>query len=151
MKRFHFSLKSVATLREAREARVRDSFIAAVRAVAAAEAALVRIGAERSGLEREVLKQRQGSFRAADQIAFLKAHSQVVVREGEARTAVHDATRAREERRQEWMEARRDVRLVEKLRESALRDHRRGMEREAQRLLDEHTSATVARESGAIV
>lgn len=149
MKRFHFPLKSVAIVREAREARVRETFTAAVQAVAAAERVLEKVCAEKSELERVMLDERRASFRPAEQVAFLQSHRQVVAREGQARVAIQEAVQVREQRRQEWMEARRDVRLIEKLKESALREHRRETEREAQRLLDDHTSAAVAREAGA--
>lgn len=149
MKRFHFPLKSVAIVREAREARVREAFTAAVQAVATAERALEKVCAEKSELEKVMLDERRASFRPAEQVAFLQSHRQVVAREGQARVAIQEAVQVREQRRQEWMEARRDVRLIEKLKESALREHRRETEREAQRLLDDHTSAAVAREAGA--
>ncbi len=148
MKRFHFPLKSVAIVREAREARVRESFTAAVRAVVAAERSLDKVRAEKSDLEKVMLEERRESFRAADQVAFLQSHRQIAVLEDQARLRVQEAVEMRELRRREWLEARRDVRLIEKLRESALAEHYREREREAQRFLDDHTCAAVARETG---
>ncbi|MBP7141361.1 MAG: flagellar FliJ family protein [Opitutaceae bacterium] len=150
MKRFQFPLKSVVVVREAREARARDAFIAAVRAVMLAESEVGRIVAEKTAIEKMLLAERQPAFHAAEQVAFIRSHQRLVTREGEARAAVCTAQQVREQRRQDWMETRRDVRLIEKLRTSALGVYRRESEREAQRLLDDHTNAAVARESGAL-
>lgn len=145
MKRFHFPLKSVATVREAREARVRDAFVAAVQALAAAESKLQNVRAEKIELERIMLAERREAFRAGEQAAFIQSHRRVITREGEAVSGVNQATQVREQRRQEWMSARRDVRLIEKLKEAALREYRAESEREAQRLLDDHSNAAAIR------
>lgn len=151
MKRFHFPLKSVVVVREARETRARDAFIAAVHAVVLAESEVERVVAEKVAIEKFMLNERQQAFHAAEQAAFIRSHQRLASREGEARAAVSRAQQLREQRRLEWMETRRDVRLIEKLRMSAIAEHRREVEREAQRFLDDHTSAAVAREAGTIV
>lgn len=150
MKRFQFPLKSVVVVREAREARARDAFISAVRAVILAESEVERIVAEKTAMEKVLLDERQLAFHAGEQAAFIRSHQRLVARETEARDAVGRAEQVREQRRQEWMETRRDVRLIEKLRSSALGEHRRDCEREAQKFLDDHTSAAAAREAGAL-
>ena len=43
----------------------------------------------------------------------------------------------RETRRAEWLESRRDLRLIEKLEQTARQEYRRDEEREAQRTLDD--------------
>ena len=150
MKRFHFPLKSVATVREAREARVREAFTAAVQAVVLAELHLTNLRSEKAELERVMLAERKEFFRAADQATFLQSHRRVVVREVAAVSGLTQAVQARELRRQEWMEARRDVRLIEKLKETAVREYREETEREAQRLLDDHTNASASRDAGVL-
>lgn len=150
MKRFQFPLKSVVVVREAREARARDAFISAVRALVLAESEVERIVAEKAAIEKVMLNERQLAFHAGEQAAFIRSHQRLVSRETEARAAVGRAEQVREQRRQEWMETRRDVRLIEKLRTSALGEYCREFEREAQKFLDDHTSAAAAREAGAL-
>ncbi|MBE7538263.1 MAG: flagellar FliJ family protein [Opitutaceae bacterium] len=149
MRRFKFPLKSVIVVREAREARARDAFLAAVHAAIAAERELECLVAERASIERVLIAERQSSFRAAEQAGFLQSLHRVESREALARDAVRKAQEFREWQRQAWLEARRDVRLIEKLRTTALEKFRRDFEREAQRILDDHTGAAVARESSA--
>lgn len=149
MRRFKFPLKPVIVVREAREARARDAFLAAVHAAIAAERELERLASERASIERVLVAERRSSFRAAEQAAFLQSLHHAEARETAAREAVREANEFREKQRQAWLESRRDVRLIEKLRTTALEKFRRDFEREAQRILDDHTGAAVARESSA--
>ncbi|HRE80394.1 MAG TPA: flagellar FliJ family protein [Opitutaceae bacterium] len=146
MKRFHFPLKSVATVREAKESKARDTFVAAVQVVAKAERHLEGVRSEKAELEKMMLQERkQNAFRASEQMAFIHSHRRLLTRETEAISAVKQAVQVREQRRDEWMVSRRDVRLIEKLKEAALKEYRAEAEREAQRLLDDHANAAVIR------
>lgn len=146
MKRFHFPLKSVATVREAKESKARDAFVASVQVLAKAERNLEGIRAEKAELENVMLQERkQHAFRASEQMAFIHSHRRLLIRETEALSAVQQALQVREQKRDEWMISRRDVRLIEKLKEAAWKEHQAETEREAQRLLDDHANAAVIR------
>ena len=145
MKRFRFSLQSLKIVREARELRAREVFGAAVRVVNAADAHLSTTRREKADFERTLLAERGSSFRPADQAAFLQAHRRLITREQEAVVALQRATAERESRRAEWLNSRRDLRLIENLEDGARRTHRAAEDREAQLLLDDHTNAAAAR------
>lgn len=141
MKKFRFPLKSVAVVREARELRLREAFSSALQAVAVAEEHLERVRQKKADLERVLLVERRKAFRPAEQLSFLHSHQQVVNEETDASVAVEKAVAVRETRRAEWLESRRDLRLIEKLEQTARQDYRREEEREAQRTLDDRPHA----------
>lgn len=137
MKKFRFPLKSVAIVREARELRLREAFSVALQAVAVAEDMLDQVRRRKTELEHVLVAERRCSFRPAEQIAFLQAHQRVVEEESNAVSDLQKAVAVRETRRAEWLESRRDLRLIEKLEQTARQEHRRDEEREAQRTLDD--------------
>lgn len=145
MKRFHFSLQSLSVVRSARDRQARERFSAAVQAVIAAEEALATMRLEKTEFERVVMAQRAQHFYGGEQAAFWEAHRRLVVRETEHVNALREAETAREARRVEWMAARRDLRLIERLEEKARAEHRLAEAREFQQQLDDRTGALAAR------
>lgn len=145
MKKFRFPLKSLATVREARELQAREAFSAAVNAAAVAEQRLRSVRQRLTELERVMLGERSTLFRPADQSAFLYSHELEVRREREARDALAEAQAVVEQRRKDWMLSRRDLRLIEKLESKARASHQRELERELQLQLDDRTNALVSR------
>lgn len=145
MKKFRFPLQPVATLRKMREADARESFAAAVHAYVASEETLARIAAHIVELEEIIAGERSARFRPADQAAFMQALAAEVARKTAAAATVAAAKVEMDTRRQAWVEARRDVRLLESLEGKARRAHAQEAEREQQALLDDRTNALFAR------
>ena len=145
MKKFRFPLRSVATVRALRELRAREVFSAAVHVYVGAEE---RLGEVRNRIEElvEIMRgARSRNFRASDQVAFLQAHQREITGEKAAIKAVEQARAEMERCRQAWLEARRDVRLMDNLELKARTTHRSELEREEQALLDDRTNALFAR------
>lgn len=145
MKKFRFSLRSVATLRGMRESERREMFSTAVRGHASAEEALALVNARIAELEGIIVREREGRFRAADQIAFMQSLVAERTRRDDAMARVAEAKAVMERERQAWLTSRRDLRLVEILESKARGFHRQAAEREQQALLDDRTNALFAR------
>ena len=147
MKKFRFPLRSVVTVRELREQRAREVFSAAVHAYVGAEERVGEIRKRLSELEEILRNERAKTFRPSDQVAFLQAHHRETVCEIAAVKGVEQARVEMERCRLVWLEARRDVRLLENLELKARTAHRSDLEREEQALLDDRTNALLARAS----
>ena len=145
MKKYRFPLRSVATVRALREQRAREVFSAAVHAYAGAEERRGEIRARISELEEILRSERARNFRASDQVSFLHAHHRETVAEVAAAKVAEQARVEMERCRQAWLEARRDVRLLENLEDKSRSVHRLALEREAQSLMDDRTGALAAR------
>jgi flagellar biosynthesis chaperone FliJ len=137
MKRFHFSLRAVAVMRRHRELGARLALAGANQACAQAEArrfqALARAG-ETAGA---IASGRSGSFRAGDQAVFVAAHRRecAAVAEAEAAAAAARAEVAR--RREECIEASRQLKVITRLEEKARAAHRAAVLAGEQQQLDE--------------
>jgi flagellar FliJ protein len=147
MKKFRFSLHSVATLRKLRETERRERFAASVHTYVAAEGELSRVDARIVELQDIIAGERVGVFRAGAQISFMHALADEQVRRTEALAKVAQTKVEMERERQMWMESRRDVRLIDVLETKARGVHRHDCEREEQALLDDRTNALAARAS----
>ncbi|MBI3887288.1 MAG: flagellar FliJ family protein [Opitutae bacterium] len=137
MKRFRFPMKSVATVRELAELRARESFAQAIAVVTKAEELLAEVRRRMEELREIVVAGRLQSFRPRDHVAFLEAYHAEHRHEIEARHAVVAATNVLEQRRQDWLEARRALKLIRNLEARARTVHRSAAEHESQRELDE--------------
>lgn len=137
MKKFGFPLRSVATLRSMRELRAREAFSLSVHAFARAEVNLAEVRRRIAELREVLLDARRATFRPSDQVAFLGAFENETRAEVEARRLVAAAKTTMDQRRQDWLATRRDVRVVEKLETRARSQHRRECEREEQKALDD--------------
>jgi flagellar protein FliJ len=145
MKKFRFPLHSVATLRKMRENERRERFAAAVHGYVNAEEALAAVNARIVELEEIIAGERAGRFRASAQVAFMQALSDEVARKFAAAAVVAETKLLMDQARESWIEARRDVRLIETLEAKARLTYRQAFEREEQALLDDRTNALFAR------
>jgi flagellar FliJ protein len=145
MKKFRFPLRPVAVLRAHRQARAREAFAAAVHGYVQAEEHLAGVRARRTELETVMHDGRRATFRAADEVAFWGAYRLVCADEISSERALIEARARMEERRQDYIEAHRDVKIVDKLESKARTLHRLEAAREAQLDLDEMGGFRVAR------
>lgn len=137
MKRFRFPLRPVAVLRAHRQARAREAFAASVHAYVLTEEYLAGMRVRRSELETVMHDGRRETFRAADEVSFWGAYREVCAGEIKAEHAVIEARAKMETAREEYLEAHRDVKVVEKLEQHARRRYQLEYERHAQVELDE--------------
>lgn len=128
-----------------KESQAREAFAASVRAHALAMDELALIRTRQMELAAVIAEQRTRPFRAADQIASLAAQRDLVAQETTCMTAVHKAANEMEARRQLWLTARRDVRLLDNLKAKARAEHTLASQREEQALLDDRTNALASR------
>jgi flagellar FliJ protein len=145
MKKFRFPLRPVAVLRAHRQARAREAFAASVHVYVQAEEHLAGVRLRQEELETVMHDGRRETFRAADEIAFWGAYRRACEEVIGSERALIEARAAMETRRQEYMEAHRAVRIVEKLELKARAAHRQEVERESQQELDEMGGYRVAR------
>jgi flagellar export protein FliJ len=146
MKKFRFPLRTVATVRSLTELRARERFSSAVQAFVEAEERLLDVRNRLKEYE-DVLKsgREKRAFRAADEASFLAAFKQETVRATKLEAEAATARATMESARQAWLEARRDVRVIENLETKARRAHQLETDREVQAALDDRTSALAAR------
>lgn len=147
MKKFHFPLRSVATIRNLFELRAREQFSRCVQAYVAAEKKLVAQRERIAELESILRSGRLERFRPGDQSTFMAAFKDETALVGKLNTEVNSARREMESARQAWFESRRDVRVIESLEQKARVLHQRELERENQAAMDDRASAVAARAS----
>ena len=145
MKRFRFPLRPVAILRAHHQARAREAFAASVHVYVAAEEQLARQRAQQLELETVMHDGRRTTFRPADEISFWSAYRRVCADVVLAERQVIEARATMEQRREQYLEAHRAVKIVEKLEQKARRVYRQELERESQIELDEMAGFRVAR------
>lgn len=137
MKRFHFPLRPVAVVRAHREMLAREELAAALRARRAAEEELAAAMARVGELEAVIVAGRAGSFGAADQAAFIRAHRiecRAAAEKGRALAAAQAEAAAR---RDACIEANRQLKVVNRLEEKARGAHRAELLRAEQQQIDE--------------
>jgi flagellar FliJ protein len=124
MKRFVFTLRPVAVLREHRELRARETFAAAVQAY-------VRAGEELDRARRRVAQfadamsaRRNGRFGAAAEAQNLAGYRRECAAEAEAARAVQTARAAMEQQRRDHLEAHRRLEVIRRLEDRARTAHR---------------------------
>jgi len=145
MKKFRFPLRPVAVLRAHRQARAREVFAAAVHSYVKSEAQLAEGQAQRSALERMMHDGRRASFRAADEASFWDAYRKVCEEELQLERLMIEARAKMEKCREEYLEAHRAVKVIEKLELKARTSYRQESDREAQNELDELAGLRIAR------
>ena len=145
MKKFVFPLRSVETVRAMRELRAREIFTEALHAFIAAESALERAREQRRKLEEILVASRGATLRPADQVSYLDAYHDELARERQAAVERIAAKAELDLRRDAWVAARRDLRVIENLEVKAREAYRREVEYEEQKLLDDRTNATAGR------
>jgi len=145
MKRFHFPLRSVETVRSMLEMRAREAFTKALHLFNDAEKQLELVCAQRRKLEEIMLASRNATLRPPDQVAYMRAYQGELLRERETKKKRDDAKAELDKRREEWVASRRDLRVIENLEVNARQAYRREFEREEQKILDDRTNATAGR------
>ena len=145
MKRFRFPLRPVAVLRAHRQARAREAFAASVHTYVEAEEKLATLRAQLRELEAIMHDGRRASFRAADEVSFWGAYRLACTEELTAERLMIEARALMEERRQQYLECHRAVKVVEKLEQKARTNYRLETDRAAQVELDELAGFRVAR------
>jgi flagellar export protein FliJ len=145
MKRFRFSLQSVATLRALRELRARENLAAAIRTCEQTELALSDARARRELLEELVRSGRAFTLHAAEHVAFLSALQLAAGDEATAGQAVVQAHAVRDTRLNEYYEAARNVKVLANLESRARLEHRVAVEHAEQTAMDERSSVAAAR------
>jgi len=145
MKRFRFPLRPVAILRAHHQARTREAFAAAVHVYVAAEEQLAAVRARQRDLEAIMQDGRRATFRAAEEVSFLRAYHHLCAEVAKAERVVSEARAAMEARREDYLEAHRAVKIVDRLEQKARAVYRQEAEREMQLELDEMAGYRVAR------
>lgn len=140
MKRFRFPLRPVAVLRAHRQARTREAFAASVHVYVQTEEHLSGVRQRRSELETVMHDGRRETFRASDEVSFWGAYREVCADELKSEREVIEARAKMEQCREEYLEAHRDLKVVEKLEQNARQRYRLEFERAAQVELDEMAS-----------
>lgn len=145
MKRFRFSLQSVATLRSLKELRAKEHLAAAIRALEQATLTRAKARAERAELERIMRDGRAATTTAVRHVASLDALAHACLAETAAEKALATAAAHRDDRVAEYHEAARALKAVTNLEARARDNHRRAREREEQNALDERAGLAAAR------
>jgi flagellar FliJ protein len=145
MKRFRFSLRPVAVLRAHRELRAREAFAAAVHAYVQAEERLATTRTRVSEMEELLFAGRSGRFLAADAAALYRVYRAECQAELEAERGVIEARDAMQKRRRDYIEANRQLKVVNRLEEKARAVHRTNNARIEQNELDEFAGFNAAR------
>lgn len=137
MKKFKFTLQPVATLRGLQEMRAREGFAAALRGVSECRASLDRQQVRVTAFVESLVAGRERGFAGGMQAVFMRGYHEELLLEKQAHDALAKAEAAREQARLRWVEANKQVRLVEKLREKAKTRHQVELAHVEQAQLDE--------------
>lgn len=145
MKRFRFPLRPVAVLRAHREMRAREAFAASVHVYVQAEERLATTRTRVSDLEEMLFAGRRDRFLATDAAALYRVYRAECHAEMEAEREVIEARDAMAKRRNEYLEANRQLKVVHRLEEKARDTHRLETQRAEQGELDEFAGFRASR------
>lgn len=137
MKRFRFPLRPVAVLRAHREMRAREAFAASVHVYVQAEERLATTRSRVGDLEQMLFAGREERFLAADAASLYRVYRAECQAEMEAEREVIEARAVMAKRRGEYLEANRQLKVVQRLEEKARDTHRRETLRVEQHEMDE--------------
>lgn len=137
MKRFRFPLRPVAIIRAHREVRAREAFAGALHRLAAAENELARKGVRMRALEAALADRRATSFRAAEAALLFADYRRECAAEAEAARQVSVAREEMQKARAEYLEAHRQLEVVNRLEVKSRETHRHAGLREEQAEMDE--------------
>jgi flagellar export protein FliJ len=124
MKRFHFPLRPVKILRSHRELRAREIFAASVHTYVQTEQALALERQRVVQLEQLLSSSRKAGCQAGDAAALFQAYRAECAAEIAAERAVIEARSAMNQRREEYIEANRQLKVVNQLADKARFRHR---------------------------
>ncbi|MBA4137683.1 MAG: flagellar export protein FliJ [Opitutus sp.] len=137
MKRFRFPLRPVAVLRAHRELRAREAFAAAVHVYVQAEERLAATRARAAELAAALFAGRGGTFLAADAASAFRSYRAECEEVVQDERAMIEAKAVMNKKRDEYLEANRQLKVVERLEEKARANHRFETNRAEQAVLDE--------------
>lgn len=147
MKKFRFPLRPVTVLRAHQELRAREAFGAAVHTYVKAEQELADTRTRVKQFEESLFEGRCHSFSASDETQSLAAYRREWVAEADAERTVFNAQAAMQQRRMEYLNAHRRLKVVQRLEEKARAAHRVETAREEQAEFDDFASRMVGRRS----
>ena len=124
MKRFSFPLRPLAVIRAHRELRAREAFAAAVHAYVQTEERLAQCRARVAELGAMLFAGRRERYFAADAAGLFRVYRAESHSELEAERAVIEARALMNQRRAEYLEADRRLKIVQRLEEKARTRHR---------------------------
>lgn len=116
MKKFRFNLEPVGTLRNLQEMRASEVFSRANRERAAKDAALQHQQLRVAQFVEALIVQRATGLPGSMQASFMRAYRNELDEEKAAGAALAKAVQEQEAARQLWVEAHRQVKLIDKLR-----------------------------------
>lgn len=145
MKRFRFPLRPVAVLRAHRELRAREAFAASVHAYVQAEERLAATRARVAELAGILFDGRTGTYLAAEAASLFRAYRAECEEQVQVERQVIEARDAMNRRRQEYLDANRQLKVVQRLEEKARTRHRAEVNLAEQNALDEFAGYRAAR------
>lgn len=137
MKRFRFPLNPVKVVRIRAKQKAEERFAAGVRAYVSAEEALLSTRTRVARLEEEMRAGRGAGIRAADAAFVFAGYRREAAAEVEAEKAVITARAEMDKRRAEYLEAHRQLEVVNRLEAKARLGHRLETQRAEQVEFDE--------------
>lgn len=137
MKKFRFPLQPVGVLRTHQELRAREVFAAAVHHYVKTEEKLAALRKRAAELADALFHGRSGRFVAADAAALLRVYRGACQAVIEVEREVIEASDAMQARRQDYIEANRRLKIVQRLEEKARTRHNLAVLRAGQDELDE--------------
>ena len=145
MKRFHFPLRPVAVIRAHKEMRAREAFAVSVHAYVKTEERLAVTRARVADFERLLFAGRSGRFQAADAAALFRVYRMECHAELETEREVVAAKDTMNLRRNEYVEANRQLKIIHRLEEKARDKNRLENARMEQNELDEFAGYRASR------
>lgn len=145
MKKFRFPLRPVAVIRAHKELRAREAFAASVHAYVQAEERLATVRKRVGELGQLLFSGRQGSYRAADAASLFRAYRAECAAEIDVERLAIEARDVMQTRRAEYLEANRQLKVVQRLEEKARANHRTEAQRAEQVILDEFAGYAAGR------
>jgi flagellar protein FliJ len=137
MKRFRFPLKPVKVLRSHEELRAREVFATAVHAYVQTEAALAEERRRVAEFEARLREVRQERYQAGDAASLFQSYRAECAEEMAAERAVIEAKAKMQQRRNEYIEANRRLKVICQLEDKALAGYRTETLRAEQLELDD--------------
>jgi flagellar FliJ protein len=137
MKRFRFPLRPVAVLRAHKEVKAREAFALALQKLSAAQEEFQRVGVRMRALEAALFNGRTNTFRPAEAALLLSDYRRECATEAEAERLVITTRAEAGKARTEYLEAHRQLKVVNRLEEKARDSHRLENNRIEQAELDE--------------
>lgn len=137
MKRFRFPLRPVAVLRAHKEMRAREAFAASVHAYVQAEEQLAVTRARVAELAQVLFDRRDHTFLAAEAASLFRTYRAECEEEIQVERRVIEARDFMQKRREEYLEANRQLKVVSKLEDKARTRHRAAAFVEEQAALDD--------------